>query len=72
MSVNECPCDSSNSTGVPFKLTLTQLLLKAKSLQVDIQARELHLEFSNWISTHMRDIWTVKPGFYTEFQAGPT
>ena len=32
-------------------------------LQVDIQARELHLEFSNWILTHMRDIWILRPGF---------
>ena len=29
-----------------------------------------YLEFSNWISTHMKDIWTLRPGFYTEFQAG--
>ena len=39
-------------------------------VQFDIQARKLYLEFSNWISTHMRDIWTLKPGFYTEFRAG--
>ena len=29
MSVNECPCDSSNSTGAPFKRTLMQLFLTA-------------------------------------------
>ena len=31
-------------------------------LQVDIQARELYLEFSNWILTHMRDIWIFVTG----------
>ena len=35
------------------------------SIQVDILARELYLEFSNWILTHMRDIWTLRPGFYS-------
>ena len=29
MSVNKYPCDSSNSSGVPFKLTLNQLPLTA-------------------------------------------
>ena len=39
-------------------------------IQVDIQARKLYLEFSNWILTHMRDIRILIPGFYTEFRAG--
>ena len=36
----------------------------------DVLARELYLEFPNWNLTHMRDIWTLRPGFYTEFRAG--
>ena len=39
-------------------------------IQVDILAEELYLEFSNWNLTHMRDIWTLRTGFYTEFRAG--
>ena len=39
-------------------------------VQVDILAGKLYLEFSNWILTHMRDIGSLIPGFYTEFQAG--
>ena len=35
-------------------------------IQVDILAGELYLEFSNWFLTHMRDIWTLRPGFYIE------
>ena len=38
--------------------------------QVDMQARKLSREFSNWNLTHMRDIWTLRPEFYTEFRAG--
>ena len=38
-------------------------------VQVDILAGKLYLEFSNWILTHMRDIWTLRPGFCTEFRA---
>ena len=41
-------------------------------IQVDILARELYLEFPNWNLTHMRDIRTLIPGFYTEFRAGST
>ena len=26
-------------------------------------------EFSNWILTHMGDVWALRPGFYTEFRA---
>ena len=37
------------------------------SIQVDILAGELCLEFSNWIFTHMGDIWTLTLGIYTEF-----
>ena len=39
-------------------------------VQVDIQARKLCLEFSNWILTHMRALGILRPWFYTEFQAG--
>ncbi len=39
-------------------------------IQVDIQARKLYLEFSNWILTHMRAFGILRPGFYTEFRAG--
>ena len=39
-------------------------------VQVDILAREPYLEFSNLIFTHMKDTWTLTPGFYTEFRAG--
>ena len=39
-------------------------------IQVDIQARRLFWEFSSWILTHMRDVGTLRPGFYTEFRAG--
>ena len=38
--------------------------------QVDILAGKLYLEFSNWILTHMRDIGSLIPGFYTEIRAG--
>ena len=41
-------------------------------IQVDIQAREIFLEFSIWILTHVRDIRILRPGFYTEFRAGST
>ena len=37
-------------------------------IQVDILARELYLEFSNWNLTYMKDIWTLRPGFYSEFR----
>ena len=37
-------------------------------LQVDILARDLYLEFSNWNLTYMKDIWTLRPGFYSEFR----
>ena len=40
------------------------------SIQVDILARELCLQFSKWMLIHMRDIWTFTPGLYTEFRAG--
>ena len=43
--------------------------LAAPYIQVDIQARKLFGEFSNWILTHMRDIWILKPGFDTAFRA---
>ena len=39
-------------------------------IQVDIQARQLFLEFSNWILTHMSALGILRPGFYTEFRAG--
>ena len=39
-------------------------------IQVDIQARKLFLEFSNWMLTHMKDIRILIPGFYTAFRAG--
>ena len=39
-------------------------------VQVDIQAGKLYLEFSNWISTHIRDIRILRPVIYTEFRAG--
>ena len=29
-----------------------------------------HLEFPNWILTHMRALGNLRPGFYTEFRAG--
>ena len=38
-------------------------------VQVDILARELYLEFSNWILTHMRDIRILIPRFFAEFRA---
>ena len=38
-------------------------------VEVDILAGKLYLEFSNWILTHMRDMWTLTPGFDTEFRA---
>ena len=38
-------------------------------VQVDIQARKLYLEFSNWNLTHMRALGISRPGFYTEFRA---
>ena len=44
-------------------------LVTRLELQVDSQARELYLEFSNWILTHMRDIWILRLGFCTEFRA---
>ena len=39
-------------------------------IQIDILAGELYLKFANWNLTHMKDIWTLRPGFYTEFGAG--
>ena len=37
-------------------------------IQVDIQARKLFLEFSNWILTHMRDVRILRLGFYIKFE----
>ena len=39
-------------------------------VQVDILAKELYLEFSNWILTHMIALGILTPGFYTEIRAG--
>ena len=39
-------------------------------VQVDILAKELYLQFSNWILTHMRALRILTPGFYTEFRVG--
>ena len=33
--------------------------------QVDIRARTLFLEFSDWTLTHMRALRILRPGFYT-------
>ena len=38
-------------------------------VQVDIHARELYLEFSNWILTHVRALGILIPEFYTEIRA---
>ena len=40
----------------------------AVSQKVDILARELYLEFSGWIWTHMGALRTLRPGFYTVFR----
>ena len=37
----------------------------AVSQKVDILARELYLEFSGWIRTHMGAIRTLRPASYT-------
>ena len=37
-------------------------------IQVDILAGELYLEFSYSFGVLVRDIWTSRPGFYTEFR----
>ena len=37
-------------------------------LQVDILARELYLEFSHMILGPWCEIWTLRPGFYSEFR----
>ena len=37
-------------------------------IQVGILARELYLEFSYGFGVLVRDIWTWRPGFYTEFR----
>ena len=57
----------SSVTDADFRIVFFVTRLE---LQVDIQARELFWEFSNWILTHMRDIWILRPGFYTEIRAG--
>ena len=38
-------------------------------IQVDIQARKLFLEFSDWTLTHMRALIVLRPGFWTEIRA---
>ena len=38
-------------------------------IRFDIRARKLYSEFPNWILTHMRDIWILRPSLYTEFRA---
>ena len=45
-------------------------IVQSLEIQVDIRAGKLYLEFSNWILTHMRAFGILRPGFYTEFQAG--
>ena len=37
--------------------------------QVEILTGELDLEFFNWSLTHMRDIWTLRPGLHSELPA---
>ena len=41
----------------------------AVSQKVDILARELYLEFSGWIRTHMAALRTLRPGSYTVFRS---
>ena len=38
-------------------------------IQVDIQARKLYLEFSNWNLTHIRALGTLGPGLYRGLRA---
>ena len=41
----------------------------AVSQKVDILARELYLEFSGWIRTHMGALRSLRPGSYTVFRS---
>ena len=38
-------------------------------IQVDIQVRTLLGECSHWNLTHIRGVWTLRPGFYNGFRA---
>ena len=59
-----CPC-ALWTMGPPGSQSCWDVTVSQK---VDILARELHLEFSGWIRTHMGALRTLRPGFYTVFR----
>ena len=55
--------------GIRGRPTGSNAVAVAVSQKVDILARELYLEFSGWIWTHMGALRTLRPGSYTVFRS---
>ena len=63
-----CPC-TLWTIGPPGPKSCWDAAAAAVSQKVDILARELYLEFSGWIRTHMGALRTLRPGSYTVFRS---